>query len=369
MKTNVLYAAIGGIVLAAVAGVVIFSGQLTPREGTSEPGTEVAALSNPVSNTPQGAKDSQPAESAPKVAEEPAGANSETEKSETEIAAVQSPDLETDVAADPVAESANASTEAEAPAGIAPSFDVVRVEPDGQALVAGRAAPGSEVELKNGQTVIAKATADVNGDWVMILEEALSQGVSDLSLSAMPEEGGEAIASASNVTVALPENGAGELLVIETEPGAASKILAKVGSQDAPTAKLVEEPVAEKPVVEAVVEAAEEKAAEVAESAKEVVSEAKDAVETMVAEVKEEVEQVAQKGAEVVAEAVEPTEGKQAEMTEPVAPVAKAEEAQPKEEIVVASKPVEPAPVEDPAKVADPAKQAATAVEGHHQGG
>lgn len=115
--------------------------------------------------------------------------------------------------------------------GVAPSFDIVRVEPDGNTLVAGRASPNWMVELRNGAEVLAKTTADANGEWVIILEKALQLGVSDLSLAAMAAEGGDAMTSASSVTVARPEDGKGELLVVENIPGKPSKILAKIVDQ------------------------------------------------------------------------------------------------------------------------------------------
>ena len=116
---------------------------------------------------------------------------------------------------------------------LAPTFDIVRVEPDGNTLVAGRAQPGWTVELKNGSAILSKAVANTNGEWVMILNDPLGEGVSDLSLSAQSEDGGEAIASQSSVTVARSAEKDGELLVVETEPGKASKILASIAKPNA----------------------------------------------------------------------------------------------------------------------------------------
>ncbi|SFO28587.1 Nucleoid-associated protein YgaU, contains BON and LysM domains [Cohaesibacter marisflavi] len=116
---------------------------------------------------------------------------------------------------------------------LAPTFDIVRVEPDGNTLVAGRAQPGWTVELKNGSAILSKAVANTDGEWVMILNDPLGEGVSDLSLSAQSEDGGEAIASQSSVTVARSAEKDGELLVVETEPGKASKILASIAKPKA----------------------------------------------------------------------------------------------------------------------------------------
>ncbi|WP_319413997.1 LysM peptidoglycan-binding domain-containing protein [uncultured Cohaesibacter sp.] len=123
-------------------------------------------------------------------------------------------------------------------ADLAPTFDIVRVEPDGNTLVAGRAQPGWIVELKNGSAILSKAVANTNGEWVMILDDPLGAGVSDLSLVAQSKDGGQSIASESSVTVARSEDAGGELLVVETEPGKASKILASIAKPDEAAAKL-----------------------------------------------------------------------------------------------------------------------------------
>src|ERR1700690_2822483 len=43
---------------------------------------------------------------------------------------------------------------------VAPSFDVVRVSPNGQSVLAGRAEPGAKVTLFDGESVIATVTGD-----------------------------------------------------------------------------------------------------------------------------------------------------------------------------------------------------------------
>src|SRR5690606_28686884 len=47
----------------------------------------------------------------------------------------------------------------------APSFDIVRVEPDGSVLVAGKAAPEAKVELMADDKVLAGSDADAAGDF------------------------------------------------------------------------------------------------------------------------------------------------------------------------------------------------------------
>jgi nucleoid-associated protein YgaU len=88
--------------------------------------------------------------------------------------------------------------------GTRPSFDVVRVEPDGRAVIAGRAAPGTEVELRSGDQVIDRVRTSRRGEWVAIPTMPLSPG--DQTLSAVASrEGTPPVESDQVVVVAVPE--------------------------------------------------------------------------------------------------------------------------------------------------------------------
>ena len=85
-----------------------------------------------------------------------------------------------------------------------PSFDVVTINPDGQAVFAGRAEPGAKVRIRvNGKT-IGTTTADVNGEWVFIPEDSLAEGVQEIDLVSTTPSGGEA-QSAKVVVAIVPE--------------------------------------------------------------------------------------------------------------------------------------------------------------------
>jgi len=71
----------------------------------------------------------------------------------------------------------------------APSFDVVRVNPKGEAVIAGRAAPGAEVTVLDGDREIGRVTADRNGEWVLVPKEPLPPGSHQLTLSARGKDG------------------------------------------------------------------------------------------------------------------------------------------------------------------------------------
>ena len=72
----------------------------------------------------------------------------------------------------------------EASGAPAPSFDVVRVEPDGSAVMAGRAEPGAAVTVLDAGQAIGQTTADESGQWVFLPDAPLAPGDRALSLSA-----------------------------------------------------------------------------------------------------------------------------------------------------------------------------------------
>ncbi|MEM7225440.1 MAG: LysM peptidoglycan-binding domain-containing protein [Pseudomonadota bacterium] len=71
-----------------------------------------------------------------------------------------------------------------------PSFDIVRVEPSGDTVMAGRAVPGSKVEVLDGEETIGETTAGPTGEWVLVPEAPLGPGSHELSLRATSPAGG-----------------------------------------------------------------------------------------------------------------------------------------------------------------------------------
>ncbi len=129
-----------------------------------------------------------------------------------------------------------------------PTFDVLRVEPDGSIVMAGKAKPGSTVELRMGDgTVVGSGKAGPSGDFVILPDNPLKAGNHLLSLVVTGEDGSETI-SAETATVSVPDGQNGDVLALISKEGQASRIIAKpetLQSDAAETASAPKEEIAE----------------------------------------------------------------------------------------------------------------------------
>lgn len=66
----------------------------------------------------------------------------------------------------------------------APSFDIVRVDPAGRTILAGRASPFADVEVLVGGEVLDRVKATSRGEWVSTPVKALDKGDQEISLVA-----------------------------------------------------------------------------------------------------------------------------------------------------------------------------------------
>jgi nucleoid-associated protein YgaU len=96
-----------------------------------------------------------------------------------------------------------------------PAFDIVNVDPSGEAVIAGRAAPNAKVELHDGGKTIAEATADAAGQFV-IIPPALAPGDHSLSLAAGDDKAQQA--TSNTVAVSVPAQEAKVAAVPPTNP-------------------------------------------------------------------------------------------------------------------------------------------------------
>jgi len=114
-----------------------------------------------------------------------------------------------------------------------PSFDVVRVTPQGGAVIAGRAAPGSEVTIADAGKAIGQVQADQHGDWVFVPPTPLAPGARELTLAERAPNGSETKGDRS-VLLVVPEVAAASTgpaqnaappLAVLTGPNAAPLVL------------------------------------------------------------------------------------------------------------------------------------------------
>lgn len=126
---------------------------------------------------------------APALAQNPAPA-------QVELAAAEPAPALPDAAAVQAGEAAVGQETLTAQAQPAPTFDLIRVEPDGQALVAGRAAPGSKIMLRLDGAEISGTSADANGDFVVLFVLDPSTVPRLLTLGSMLSGEGEVSAAA-----------------------------------------------------------------------------------------------------------------------------------------------------------------------------
>ncbi|MDF2233088.1 LysM peptidoglycan-binding domain-containing protein [Albimonas sp. CAU 1670] len=123
---------------------------------------------------------------------------------------------------------------AEAASPDAPRFDVVRVEPDGAALVAGRAAPGATVEARLNGAVIGEAVADATGQFVLFAETAPRA-----ETQAGPEAAPAAVAQELTLAARLPgrpETLSADSVLILPAAAAPGATIASVAPLEAPQA-------------------------------------------------------------------------------------------------------------------------------------
>ena len=87
---------------------------------------------------------------------------------------------------------------------VVPTFDIVRVNPDGGMVIAGRAAPHSTVTVTADNQKIGSIVADDRGEWVLLPDTKLAPGNHQLASTAQLD-GGTAVASDDVVVVVVPQ--------------------------------------------------------------------------------------------------------------------------------------------------------------------
>ncbi len=123
-----------------------------------------------------------------------------------------------------LAEPVTTAADAEVPAAalavlppVMPLFDLVRVEPDGSATVAGRAAPGAAVSLRVDGVEVVQAVADAQGSFAALFTLPASAAPRLMTLVAFAPDGAE-LMGPDTVAVAPTQPAQTAVVVVAPEP-------------------------------------------------------------------------------------------------------------------------------------------------------
>ncbi len=105
-----------------------------------------------------------------------------------------------------------------------PGFDVLRVEPDGSTVIAGRAEPGTKLEILSGDMVLGTADVSAAGDFAAVFDKPLPAGDHQITLRSIGA-GGASRTSEEVATVSVPKESGGQLLAMVSRPGEASRLI------------------------------------------------------------------------------------------------------------------------------------------------
>jgi len=121
---------------------------------------------------------------------------------------------------------------------------VVRVDPQGSLVIAGRAPSGSEVTVTSNGEVIGTGKADENGEWVILPSAPISSGNHELSLSStLPD--GRSVEADRDVMLAVPETG--KTLAGEAAPAASGSLAVLVPKDNSGGSVVLQQPPAAAP--------------------------------------------------------------------------------------------------------------------------
>ena len=201
-------------------------------------------------------------------------------------------------------------------AAVVPRFDVVRVDADGQTLVAGTAEPGALVEVLLDGAVIGEANVDASGQFAAILDVPPATAPRVMSLMSFMDAGAVAsdqtvIVDATPQVAEAPETAPQIAEAAEAEPEVVAEAEVAEEQSEAPAVETSELQVEETEPTESVAEAEadDEAAAEEAEVVEEVAVAAETAEASGEAVPEEEVSvEVAGTASDETQEAIEPAD-------------------------------------------------------------
>jgi nucleoid-associated protein YgaU len=210
MTRLALIGTIGAVVVAAILGLIYAVGKqdvddIPPAATQSQPANPPATASsgNAAPATPPAG---QPAGAQTPAATANATANASASGGGTGTAAPSEPAQQPSAVPAQTASAAPANPPAAdaPPPEVKPSFDVVRVNPNGDAVIAGRASPGAKITLLDDGKPIGSAEADDRGEWVLLPDSAIDPGEHKFSLKATDDQN-TSLESEKEVIVVVPK--------------------------------------------------------------------------------------------------------------------------------------------------------------------
>ncbi len=192
-----------------------------------------------VSNPPA----SEPATQAPSVA---------SQKAEEKVAAVDPKQTETKPVAEtapsakeqqpeakPETDEAESKPTAEEAEAKGASFDIVRVEEDGSAVLAGRAMPGDKVRILIDNEVAGETQANDRGEWVVIPVSSMPAGAHQIQIETESADG-EIRRAEQSVALTVPDQPGTQPLIVLSETAKPSKVLQKPAAAEVKQAEVVQ---------------------------------------------------------------------------------------------------------------------------------
>jgi len=170
-----------------------------------------------------------------------------------EVAPVSSPEATPDSVPVPVADATPDPVPVPtADPAISPSFDVVRVEPDGSSVIAGNATPNAVVSILLDGIEVGQATADGQGNFVALLDVPSRAEAQVLSLSSKHADDAVVVSNDSVILAPVVPTAPVPAVVAQADPEAQVTALEPAPLTPVPSAEPDVPEAVEAPVVEAI---------------------------------------------------------------------------------------------------------------------
>ena len=84
------------------------------------------------------------------------------------------------------------------------TFDIVRLDKNGDVVIAGKTIPNVKVDILDGNEILASVFSDANGDWVWVSDEPLPEGIKRFNLKYL--NGEDEFVSQQNIIILREKN-------------------------------------------------------------------------------------------------------------------------------------------------------------------